>query len=267
MVTFKKIALICGILIYIAISFILNAVLFIYPLIRFRIISRWTRIFSRFLRFILRIKIDIKGDPLVLNENGNFIISNHVSYLDGVILSSLFAVVFVSKSQVRNWLLFGWMSEAGGTIFVDRQRKNKSVDYIRKTTRMLKRKVNVLVFPEGTSTNGERLLPFQTIHFQSPLNSKSPILPVAIKYTKINAADINRDDRDKICWYGQIKFYKHLLGVLELSNIQAEVVIYPKIYLAESQDTGRSRKEIGEALYKIILNNYPLFKPSASAFG
>jgi 1-acyl-sn-glycerol-3-phosphate acyltransferase len=267
MIIFKKSALICGIFIYIVTGIIINTIFSICPFIRFRIISHWTRMFNRFLRFILRIKIVIEGDSSVLNENGNFIISNHVSYLDGVILGSLFAVVFVSKSQVRNWPLFGWMTEVGGTIFVDRQRKNKSVDYIHQTTRMLKRKVNVLVFPEGTSTDGEKLLPFQSIHFQSPLNSKSQILPIAIKYKKINAEEISRDNRDKVCWYGQIKFHKHLLKVLQLNNIQVEVVIYPKIYLTDSQDGNHSRKSLSELSYKIILNNYPLFKSYVHAFG
>lgn len=254
----KKISSILGIVIYILVGLILNAILFVYPLIRFRIISHWTRTLNRFLRLILGIRVIVEGDSLCLKEKGNFIISNHLGYLDGVVLGSLFAVVYVSKNQVRTWPLFGLMTAVAGTIFIDRQRKNKTADYIHQTTKMLERKVNVLVFPEGTSTNGERLLDFQSVHFQASLNSKSPVLPVTINYTKINKTEVHPQGRDRVCWYGQVNFLEHLLGVLKLNCIEAKVRIYPKIDLANPLGRSFSRKELAESLYKIILNSYPL---------
>lgn len=257
----KKIFLILGVLIYIAIGMILRVcLLFINPARRFRIISLWTRTFNRFLRLVLRIKVIVEGDRSYLNEKGNFIISNHLGYLDGVVLGSLFPVVYISKSQVKTWPLFGWMTQVAGTIFIDRKRKFTSVDYIRETSQMLKRRVNVLVFPEGTSTDGERLLPFQSIHFQAPLDAKGSILPVAISYTKINNEEVNQSNRDKLFWYGQTGFYKHLFSLLELSSIQARVVIYPKMELDKFPSLGYYRKELSQTLYKIISGNYPLFK-------
>lgn len=215
--------------------------------------------FNRFLRLIFRIKIIIKGERSALKERGNFIVSNHLSYLDGIVLGSIFPVIYTSKSEVRHWPILGLMTEVGGTIFIDRKRKTRSDDYIRETTQMLKRKVNVIVFPEGTSTNGAKLLPFQSIHFQAPLNSSSPILPVAINYTKINQEDVGLEIRDKVCWYGQVKFHEHLPGILKLDSIEAKIVIYPKIDLANLSDTDYSRKELSESLYRIIEKNYPLF--------
>lgn len=260
MVIVKEIIIILGIFIYIAVGLIIKIpFLFILPSIRFRIISQWTRVCNRFLRFMLRIKVIVEGDYSRLSERGNFIVSNHLSYLDGVILGSLFPVIYVSKSEVLKWPLFGWMTMTGDTIFIDRKRRFKSVDFVQEASLMLKRKVNVLVFPEGTSTDGEKLLPFQAIHFQPPLNARCSILPVVINYTKINKEEVNLNNRDKVCWYGQVKFYQHLLRALELGNIEARVVIYPKIDLANPSNSGYSRKDLSFAIHKVISNNYPLF--------
>jgi 1-acyl-sn-glycerol-3-phosphate acyltransferase len=228
--------------------------------VHLRILTSWTNIFTKFLRFLLKIKIIIEGNGRYLNEYGNFIVSNHLGYLDGIVLGSLFRVIYVSKSEVRKWPLFGWMSAAGETIFIDRKRKIKSPDYLQEATQMLKQKLNVLVFAEGTSTKGERLFPFQSVHFQAPINAQSPILPITITYTKINKEKVNLENRDKLCWYGQIKFYKHLLNALRLNNIEAKVVIHPKIVPASFLREGYSRKELSEATHKIISESYPLFK-------
>ncbi len=208
----------------------------------------------------MNIKVIIEGNSSCLNEGGNFIVSNHLGYLDGIVLGSLFAVIYVSKSQVKQWPLFGWMTMVSGTIFIDRQRKNKSADYVQETSRMLKRGINVLLFPEGTSTNGESLFTFQSVHFQSPLNSAAPVLPVIITYTKIDKEEVGLTNRDRVCWYGQVKFHQHIRQVLELNNIEAKVVIYPKIDAAIFLKEGYSRKDLSETLHKIISSNYPLFK-------
>lgn len=251
-----------GIFVYITIGIAIKMpFLFINNTICSRMISRWTRTFSRFLRLLLNIRVTVEGDRLCLNEHGNFIVSNHLGYLDGVILGSLFAVAYTSKSQVRNWPLFGWMTEIAGTIFIDRQRKDKSIDYIDKTSWALERKINVLVFPEGTSTDGDRLLPFQSVHFQAPLNAKSPILPVTITYTKINQEEVAPRNRDRVCWYGQLKFYEHICKILELNSIEAKIIIHPKIDTANLlRDSSQSRKDLSEILHKIISHNYPLFR-------
>lgn len=257
MVIFKKLSLFLGIFIYILISLNVYILLFIYPSYKFRIISRWTKIFNRFLRLIFKIKIIIEGDTSYLGKSGILIVSNHLGYLDGIVLGSIFAVVYTTKIQVKSWPLFGWMTKVSGTIFIDREKKGKVSDYIQQTARMLKSKVNVLVFPEGTSTNGQRLLPFQSIHFQPPLMAKSVILPISITYTRIDKEEFSLDNRDRVCWYGQMKFYTHLLSVLELSNIEARLVLHPRIDLA-LPNHDYSRKTISESLHKLMANNYPL---------
>ncbi len=261
MVIFKSVSLFLGIFIYILTAASLHLFLFlISSRLRLRLISYWTRVFNKFLRLIFRIKIVITGERKRLNENGNFIISNHLSYLDGIVLASLFPVVFVSKSEVKSWPLFGLMTRAAGTIFIDRKRKHKSLDYIRQSASVLKNKVNVLTFPEGTSTNGERLLDFQPVHFESPLIAGSAILPVTVYYTKINGLEVDSENRNKVCWYGQMKFVPHLLELMRLNNIEVKVIIHPRIELNSQATSCYSRKQLSESLHEIISAGYPLFK-------
>jgi 1-acyl-sn-glycerol-3-phosphate acyltransferase len=175
-------------------------------------------------------------------------------------LGSLCRVIYISKSQVKNWPLFGQVTIIGRTIFIDRARKNKVDDYIQETISVLKKKVNTLIFPEGTSTNGERLLCFQSVHFQSPLEANSPILPLSIAYTKIDGEEVTAKNRDNLCWYGQIKFQEHLLQVLKIGKIEATVTVYPKIYLGNFLKQEYNRKELSEKLHDIIAQSYPIFK-------
>ncbi len=160
----KALFLFLLIFIYLAFGLLLHfLIIFLKPSLRYRIISHWTKLLSICLRKILGIKLCLEGETIYLKEGGNFIISNHLSYLDGIVLASLFPVIFVSKLQVKNWPLFGWVAQIGGTIFIDRKRKLSSIESIEEITNMLKRQVNILLFPEGTSTNGGRVLPFQSI--------------------------------------------------------------------------------------------------------
>ncbi len=261
MLIFKFISLFLGIFIYIIIAAGLQFLLFLtVPLLRLRIISLWTRVFNKFLRFIFRIKIVITGERKRLNENGNFIISNHLGYLDGIVLASLFPVVFVSKNEVKSWPLFGLMTRVAGTIYIDRKRKQQSLHYIYRTAHTLKRKANILVFPEGTSTNGEKLLDFQSVHFEAPLTAGSAILPITLYYTKINGQEVDSQNRNKVCWYGQMKLVPHLLGLMRLDNIEVKVIVHPKIESGAQLMSYYSRRQLSESLHKIISADYPLFK-------
>ena len=257
MVLLKGAVFVLAVLIYsvIGLAFKIMRLLFL-STAYFRAISHWTKIFCRFLRSLLNIQVTLEGDAPSLRESGNLIISNHLSYLDGVILGSLFGLIYVSKAQVKSWPLFGWMAQAGGTIFIERGNKGKSLDYIQQVEQMLKRKVNVLVFPEGTSTNGEQLREFQSVHFQSALDAQAAILPLGIRYTKINQQALDTQNRDRICWYGQVKLPEHLFEVLKAQSIEVTVRIYHKVDASNHS----SRKDLSESLHDVIAQGYPLFK-------
>jgi 1-acyl-sn-glycerol-3-phosphate acyltransferase len=255
-----KLALLFALIfIYISLGLILQVLFtFTQPKLRFGIISNLTKEFSVFLRRILRIDITVRGSNACLKESGNLIVSNHQSYLDGVILASLFPLAFVSKLQVKSWPIFGLMAWIGGTVFIKRENKLESIAALEKIINILKSKVNVLIFPEGTSTDGSKVLPFQSIFFQAPILSRARIIPITIQYTKINSQNISLLNRDRVCWYGQIKFFKHILELVKLNNIAAEIKIHPEIKIESVSGDSKFRKELSRMCREVILKDFSL---------
>jgi 1-acyl-sn-glycerol-3-phosphate acyltransferase len=126
-----------------------------------------------------------EGDAGRLERGGYVIISNHFGYLDGIILGSLFPVIFVSKKEVKSWPLVGQWTTLCGTVFSNRQKKGLIPLSVTGISQRLKQGANILLFPEGAATNGERMLPFQTAPLAAPLRSLAIIVPVTLAYQSI----------------------------------------------------------------------------------
>ncbi len=116
---------------------------------RWEIISRLTYTFTFLLRTILNIKVTLAGDAGQIDEGGTVIISNHLSYVDGFVLGSIFPVVFVSKREVKKWPVIGLWATIGGIIFINRQRKDEVGLLVVEMSKKLKEGANILLFPEG----------------------------------------------------------------------------------------------------------------------
>ena len=234
--------------------------IFVTARMRYRMITGLTKLLSFAIRKILGIKLLIEGDKKCLKEKGNFIIANHLGYLDGIILSSLFPVIFVTKLQVKSWPVFGWMSQVGRTIFIDRSKKLKSRNFIEEICKVLKLKINILFFPECTSTDGTRILNFNPAYFQAPLNAGASILPITIQYTKVNSENVSLVNRDGVFWYGQVNFFQHLSEVLKQKNIEAKLLIHPKIEIGPYLGKEEGRKELSEFSRRVISEDFIFVK-------
>ena len=261
MAIIKGTLLLLSVFTYILSGLFINLLTFFAPRLRHRTISHSTRILSAVIRKILGIRLRLEGELSYFKHAGNFIACNHLGYLDGIILSSLFPVIFVTKLQVKSWPVFGWMSQIGCTIYIDRKRKLGSMDFISRMSQVLKEGVNILFFPEGTSTDGSKILPFHQAYFQAPLDSVSPVIPVTIQYTKINNEDVSTTNRDIVCWYGQVNFARHLGGVLKQRRIEARVIIHPKIEThADTYAQNGNRKQLCEATLTAIAKDFTFIK-------
>jgi lyso-ornithine lipid O-acyltransferase len=220
---------------------------------RWKIISRLMRSFTLLLRTILNIKITVVGDEGHLERGGYVIISNHVSYVDGIVLGSLFPVVFVSKKEVKSWPVIGQWTTLCGTIFINRQRKELVPLIIDEISRKLKQEANILLFPEGTSTDGDRMLPFQTAPLAAPLRNRSIIVPVTVAYKSVEDKPISKRNRDLIYWHGDMDFLTHFWKLLSLRSIEVMVTIQPKIECFRYQDTSAGRRKLAADCYNRVL--------------
>jgi lyso-ornithine lipid O-acyltransferase len=151
----------------------------------------------------------------VLPKSG-LIASNHLSYLDILFYGAAVPCVFVSKAEVRAWPMLGLLAELGGTVFIDRQSTASAAKAARRIEESLKAGVLVLVFPEGTSSDGSGVLQFYGSLFEPAVRVGAPVTAAAIGYS----AGAGATECD-LCYYGDISFAPHLIENLQLPNIVA----------------------------------------------
>ena len=220
---------------------------------RWKIVSRLNRAYTLLARLILNIKVTVSGDEGQLERGGYVIIANHVSYVDGIVLGSIFPIVFVSKKEVRSWPIVGQWNILCGTIFINRQHKEQVGRLVQEMSRKLKQEANILLFPEGTSTNGERMLPFQTVPLAAPLRSRSIIVPATLTYKSIDDHVVSADNRDLIYWYGEMDFITHFWKLLALRGVEVLVTIQPKVECFRYADNSLGRKKLAEDCFNRVL--------------
>ena len=149
------------------------------------------------------------------------ICSNHLSYLDILVYAAVLPCVFVSKREVARWPAIGWFARAGGTIFVDRQSRTGTGEVTRQIASVFEQGVPVLLFPEGTSTDGSMVQRFHPSLLEPAVQRDAEMIAAAIGYRALDA-----HERD-MCWYGDAAFTPHLLRAMTRRGIRAEVEFYP----------------------------------------
>ncbi|TXT18635.1 MAG: 1-acyl-sn-glycerol-3-phosphate acyltransferase, partial [Planctomycetota bacterium] len=120
--------------------------------------GRWLHRCSRRIRAVLRVQVEWQGQPPV----SGCLVSNHLSYLDIVVLGAAQPLVFVAKSEVAQWPVLGWLAQAGGTLFIERARRADVKRVSESMAYSVKQGAVVAFFPEGTSSDGQSVLPFRS---------------------------------------------------------------------------------------------------------
>ncbi len=175
---------------------------------------RWLKWFSA----ILNLQVTIKGD---LPIKANFLVSNHISWLDIIVLGCFSPAHFVAKNDILAWPVIGYLARQGGTIFVRRGDKQQVKLIAEKMVWLLKQNSMVIAFPEGTTTRGDVVLPFHASLFQAALLTKAAIQPVALQYL---------GEAKKLApFIGEDSFVPHLIKVLSLNKVEVQVDVLPEI--------------------------------------
>lgn len=160
---------------------------------------------------------------------GRLFVSNHMSYLDVVVLLSFHPFVFVTSRDVQKQFFLGQVAWGGGSLFVDRKNMRALVRDLKQVEEALRQGFDVFVFPEATSSNGEGLLPFRRGLFQAAVRTGAPTVPVRFRYSSIDGENFSRDNRDRVCYYGDMTFASHILGVLAIHELTAEALELPSL--------------------------------------
>ena len=172
---------------------------------------------------------------------GGLLVSNHLGYLDIVVICSVAPTVFVSKAEVRRWPIFGVLAKLGGTIFIQRERRTHVGEVNREIEKALADGALVVIFPEGTSSNGADVLPF-----------RSPLLePVAggthdITISRLQYSLQDGDAANEACYWGDHSFFPHLLNLLGKRSLHA------KVHFAPYGSSTADRKELAKQLHAAV---------------
>jgi lyso-ornithine lipid O-acyltransferase len=171
---------------------------------------RWSTVCLR----RLRIRSSVAG-PL---PTSGMVVSNHLSYVDIMVYGAAMPCVFVSKSEVKSWPVFGWLATLAGTIYVDRNRRSDTFNANEDISRVMLQGLPVLVFPEGTSTGGDEVLPFYASLFEPAVMHDLPVTPAYLSY-EVSGGTVSQD----VAYWGDMTFFPHLLRLLRLGEIRAAV--------------------------------------------
>jgi len=217
---------------------------------------RSTSFFSNMLLTVLGITVVTLHSPLWEKDKPYLIVSNHLSYLDILAIASVTPSVFVSSMEGRAAAFLGLLAGCGGTLFVERRNKANLKREIAEITGTLKEGLNVVIFPEGTSSNGERVLPFKRSLMETAFLSKSDVLPVCLTYS-YDEEKLSGPAKDSVYWYGDMTFFPHFFNLLK----KTELIVTFRIM--EPLRTGEyaSRSALAGAAYQSISASYDWQKP------
>jgi len=203
--------------------------------------------------FGINLSITDTRSPASRDRNNHLILSNHLSYLDIFIIFSIFPASFIASiDEVKDTFLLGRVTELSGGSFVERRNRSGLRREIESITEILRLGVNVVLFPEGTTSNGERVLPFKTPLLSMAEKGGVEILPLCIRYNRIDGEEVNENNRDLVYYYGDMKFFDHFNKLLTVKSIDAELILLEKI----NPDEAQSRKELACSVYDIINDTF-----------
>ena len=173
---------------------------------------------------ILGLRVRREGVPV--RGPGALFVVNHVSYFDIVALGSALSARFVAKREVRSWPGVSVLARLSRTVFIER-RAAVSRDQVDELRRSLDAGERLIVFAEGTSTDGARVLPFKSTLFASVAGAGVTVQPVSIRYTTLEGVPMGRALRPLYAWYGDMDMAPHLMAALSRGAVGVSIRFHP----------------------------------------
>ncbi|CAA7614063.1 1-acyl-sn-glycerol-3-phosphate acyltransferase [Candidatus Terasakiella magnetica] len=218
-------------------------------------IPGYVRSYWRVVIRLIGFEVVVHGVPLD-GQGPTLYVANHASYLDIIVLGSVLRAYFVAKSEVAGWAGFGFLARFSRTVFIDRrpgaaQRESNNI------RSRLEAGDSLILFPEGTSNDGNRVLPFKSAilsvaegDIPGPGGSRGtlPVQPVSVAYTKLDGLPMSRALRPLFAWYGDMTLAGHLLAALGVGKITVEVEFHPAVTIADLH----SRKALARHCHKVV---------------
>lgn len=201
--------------------------------------ARWLQTLSRRLLRVLGVRLEVSG-PV---PTQGVLVSNHLSYLDILVYAALAPAVFVAKAEVSRWPIVGRLARTAGTVFLRRERRQDVARVNGLIRSALEVKALVIVFPEGTSSGGEGVLPFRSSLLEPATLSGTPVTAAAIRY-RLDAGDPS----EEVCYWRDMTLLPHLV------NLAGKPAVRASVRFGEPASRQLSRKALASQLHAEVLH-------------
>ena len=214
----------------------------IIPFLPYSLRSKCIQSLSRTLLSIFNIRLTIHGNRELLNDRQSaLVVSNHISWIDIHVINTVSPVIFVAKSDVAKWPIFGWIAQQIGTIFIVREKISDIKRVLNLMVQYLQSHKKVCIFPEGTSTDGKSVLPFRSNLLQAAINSQARVIPFCITYKERGRYS------DVTAFIGDMGLIDSIKKMLKSSDMEVHV------HILEPLSDIHSRKELADRTHQLIL--------------
>jgi lyso-ornithine lipid O-acyltransferase len=234
----------------------LAAALAVMTLLRLPGRGRLSLHYSRAVCRLLNVRIKVVGAPP--EHHSVLILSNHVSWLDILVITATVPVIFVAKSEVRRWPLIGWVARARGTVFVARDRRRQTAEAAADIAQYLAEGQSIVLFAEGTSSDGNRVLAFRPALVgalrealaQVEAGKRIAVQPLSVGYTGLLGLPMGRQHRPIVAWYGDRDLLPHLVEFLRRGAADVTLTWGEPV----EHDGGNDRKAVVRSLETAVRN-------------
>lgn len=189
---------------------------------------------NRYHRWVCKlfgIRVTVVGQPV--QDRGVLMVANHTSYFDIIVLSAAARLAFVAKQQVARWPFFGSLARLQETVFVEREKRTKTSAALEQIRKRLNEGDALVLFPEGTSDDGNRVLPFRSALLGAAetvvgtgadgREQHVPVQPVSVTYVGLHGIPMGRENRPLFAWYGDMDLVPHLWEAVKAGPFDAVV--------------------------------------------
>ncbi len=204
--------------------------------------DHFPRFYHRSLLWLIGLRLRVEGAPCA---GGRVLfVSNHSSWLDILVLGALLDARFVSKAEVGGWPLIGWVAKLGRTVFVSRNR-GRTGDEAQAMRARLEGGESIILFPEGTTSDGARVLPFRSSFF-AVAGAAAAVQPVAVVYDRLGGLPVGRKDRPLFAWYGDMETASHAWRLLRRTGTRVSVSLGAPVAPGALPDRKRLAADVGQ---------------------
>jgi 1-acyl-sn-glycerol-3-phosphate acyltransferase len=200
--------------------------------------AAWLQDSSRRVLRVFRIETQFHGHI----PSSGLLVCNHLSYLDILVLAALAPCVFIAKSEVKYWPVFGWFAKRAGTVFVHREQRTQAGQKVKEIEAALQTDSLVVLFPEGTSSDGHTVLPFKSSLLEPATRQAHPLSAGLIQYA-LDDGDVG----EEVCYWKDMTLVPHLI------NLCSKRVVQASVHFKQLREGNADRKQLARQLHAEVL--------------